>query len=140
MHGWRETSRETPQRPTLFVLSTRGIHLGVLLRLWVPAGVKLDASPGFATVVNRMPVIAKVLFLYQKRRLRGTTKARVFRRKELNYNIFLPLIFIGDCNSMRVGTLDQRLEPAVEEYGLSWNRNNGWLHGTHQVVNPNRRK
>ena len=57
--------------------------------------------------------------------------------------MFIPLSFVDDCNSVRVGdkkTLDRCLGEAAKDWGMEWDKDKEWKDGMHLGVNLARRK
>jgi len=58
-------------------------------------------------------------------------------------DVFIPLQYIDDVNSVRVGKekqMDEALEKAAREYKLKWDRSKDWKNEVHLGVNLNARK
>jgi len=58
-------------------------------------------------------------------------------------NMFIPLFYIDDVNSIRVGSqkkMDEALGTAAEEFHLQWDRSKDWKNGVHLGVNINGKK
>ena len=56
---------------------------------------------------------------------------------------FIPLSYIDDINSVRVGKekpMDEALEKAASKYGLKWDRSKDWKNEVHLGVNLNAKK
>jgi len=57
--------------------------------------------------------------------------------------VFVPLSYIDDVNSVRVGPpgpMDEALETAAAEFNLQWDRSKDWKNGVHLVVDLRERR
>ena len=83
-----------------------------------------------------------------EKKLRETEEERRHKmetrgKKQERERTFIPLSYIDDVNSVRVGgprQMDEALESAAEEYRLQWDRSKDWKNGVHLGVNMNAKK
>jgi len=83
-----------------------------------------------------------------EKKLRETEEERRHKmetrgKKQERERTFIPLSYIDDVNSVRVGgprKMDEALESAAKEYRLQWFRSKDWKNGVHLGVNINAKK